>query len=96
MYLISSLSSSNVCATNRADLGFHSIYVITSGTREVIYTKEVKEQSRQDTAVFLSLLPSGVRAKILSKGYPSVYKGDSPQKMTHIEGQEAMKLLGKC
>jgi len=96
MYLVSSLSSSNVCATPSADLGFHAPYRIKTAGQEVVYSEDAKAESRKNTAEFLSLLPSKIRSKILSRGYPSVYKGDSPQKMTHIQGQEAMNILGKC
>lgn len=96
MYLISDLSSGKYCATERADLGFHGAFYVSATSKRIRYADNLKERASAQTEEFLNLLPGKVRARLLESGYPSVYNGDSPDKVERITGEEAVSLLGRC
>lgn len=102
MYYISSYSTANgYCATERADLGFHAPFFAKRGDLNniqygVYQGVDLAVLSEKNEKIFLESLPSRVRKYIQEKGVPSVYRGDSPDKVTHIRGKDAVRLLGKC
>lgn len=97
LFYLSSYSSGRYCATERAKLGFHSIYFIDS-VGNIIRTnpEELKEKSHKSTTEFLEVLHPELRNRYKSSGYPSVYSGASPTDLAIISGQEAINILGKC
>lgn len=96
LFYLSSFSSGTYCATEKADLGFHSIYFVRTDNGVVLKGSKYEEASKASTNAFLNSLTPKLRGYYKGKRIPSVYEGDEPTTVSHLKGKKAIELLGAC
>lgn len=86
------------CVTSNARIGFHSPFLAMRTPFGLVVSRDEgdKEFSAERLAEMISLMPVAYKEFLGRSKIPSVYDGADKGDLLWVEGNEAIKIFGKC
>lgn len=96
LYWIHSNYKLDVCATPRAQLGFHMPYTVSKATGELMMDSKYIIRNFESGIRMMSGMPVNLQVIWGNMYIPNVYNGDAPAAAAWIRGMDVVNAIGAC